>query len=439
MTAFDQFDPFEQRITAAIDEIAAPRRPDYLDDLLGQTARTSQRPRWTFPGRWLPWDVRVIQSGPGARLPVRPLLVLAIVALLLALASIAVVGSRNQVPAPFGLADNGQVAYTFNGDVWVRDSLADPGRVLVATAGKDGWPLYSPDGTRMLLTIEEAGGKTYSYVSDADGTGLRKILPDPILGDGHWAWAPDSRTIAIVNNVRGFPVIHIASVDDPVVRRLDLDGLAVQDISWRPGLPDTLLFLATKHDGQNDLYTVRADGTDLRPLNLPVQQSRFGAGYTNSGAVWSPDGRTIAYNALLPAEDTGITHFRVHLVDADGRNDRAVVPRGVAEMEEGWPRFSPDGRWILVHRWRFNGLYAGEGWLAVLPADGSAQARDIGPRIPGGEDTGLVMAWSPDGTRVLMATQNTRETFSIDPVTGDYERLPWTEELPDWQRVNRWP
>ena len=42
MTAFDRFDPFEQRISAAIDAIAAARRPDYLDDVFRQTAHSSQ-------------------------------------------------------------------------------------------------------------------------------------------------------------------------------------------------------------------------------------------------------------------------------------------------------------------------------------------------------------------------------------------------------------
>jgi hypothetical protein len=59
MTAFDRFDPFERRITEAIDEIAAARRPDYLDDIFRQTARTAQRPRWTFLERWLPMDTAI--------------------------------------------------------------------------------------------------------------------------------------------------------------------------------------------------------------------------------------------------------------------------------------------------------------------------------------------------------------------------------------------
>jgi len=52
MTVFEPFDPFERRITEAIDEIAAARPPAYLDHVLRLTARTSQRRRpalWRLP------------------------------------------------------------------------------------------------------------------------------------------------------------------------------------------------------------------------------------------------------------------------------------------------------------------------------------------------------------------------------------------------------
>lgn len=62
MTAFDQFDPFERRIATAIDEIAIARQPDYLDDVFQQTARSSQRPRWTFPERWISVNRRTFQA-----------------------------------------------------------------------------------------------------------------------------------------------------------------------------------------------------------------------------------------------------------------------------------------------------------------------------------------------------------------------------------------
>ena len=70
-----------------------------------------------------------------------------------------------------------------------------------------------------------------------------------------------------------------------------------------------------------------------------------------------------------------------------------------------------------------------------MPADGSAPAHDVGSRVPGGEDTGLVKIWSPDGTRILMSADNTKQVFSIDPISGAVEPLDWTQVLPDWQRT----
>ena len=47
-------DPLERRLPDALADLAAARTPDYLVDLLGQTARTRQRPAWATPGRWYP-------------------------------------------------------------------------------------------------------------------------------------------------------------------------------------------------------------------------------------------------------------------------------------------------------------------------------------------------------------------------------------------------
>ncbi len=96
MTAFDRFDPFERRISDAIEEIAAARPPDYLTDVYRQTARTSQRPRWTFPERWLPVDavssVALVRSRPG-----RMALVLITLAALIVV-GLALVGISPPVP-----------------------------------------------------------------------------------------------------------------------------------------------------------------------------------------------------------------------------------------------------------------------------------------------------------------------------------------------------
>jgi Tol biopolymer transport system component len=436
MTAFDRFDPFEQRITDALDEIAAAHRPDYLDDVFRQTARSSQRPRWTFPERWLPMDTTLPRRGP-LGIPFRPLIVLLIVALLAVALGVVVVGSRQRVPPPFGPAGNGALAYAENGDIYVRDSLAGVSRALIVGADREDSPGYSPDG-RLVAFISSKGQidhpTEYLKVANVDGGDVRLLLPDQLV-DWSANWSPDSRSLVVVTTLRKIGDLLVVPVDGSPATTINIGDLKARDAIFAPD--GTLLFRAIKPDGTVDMFSIHSDGTGLRALGLPSPLA-FGADWDNSGPAWAPDGKRIAYNRVEPvpgADPAG--HFRLHLVNPDGSGDLAVPGPADPAVQEAWPQYSPDGRSIVVHRWTWKSNNGGEGWLAVLPADGSAPAHDVGPRIPGGEDTGLLKTWSPDGTRILMGSSNTKQVFSIDPVTGQFDQLPWTNVLPDWQRVAR--
>jgi hypothetical protein len=435
MTAFDRFDPFEPRIVAAIDEIAAPRRPDYLGDILATTAQTSQRPRWTFPQRWVP--ARIARSWAEARVPVRPLLLLLLALLLLAIGA-AVAGSLTKGPLPFGPADNGLIGYPTNGDLYVRDTITSAPRLLVGGPDVEMGPWFSPDGTRILFTRTTTDGREFLWAANADGSEERQVIPEQLLS---WnaVWAPDSRTIAVVNDTRGLTALTIVDTVTGGVRPIDFGDLEpLPDMAFRP--PDGAELLVRVAVGVHgvDFAVVPLDGGPLRLLGLRSEML-FGEQWENGGPAWSPDGEWIAYNRVERDPVTGYVHFRVHTVRADGTDDTPIPGPAQDTIHEAWPTYSPDGTQLLVHRWTWKADGGGGGWIAVLPADGSAPARNIGPRIPGGEDTGLSKTWSPDGTRVLLRAQNTRQVFSIDPVTNTVERLPWTDELPDWQRVHRWP
>ena len=116
-------DRFDRRLPAILDEISQPRTPDYFDDLLGLTARTRQRPAWTLLERWLPMLDIARQPAFARQVPWRPIAVLALILLLLVASLALVIGSRT-IPAPFGPARNGLVAYASAGDIYT----ADPGR-----------------------------------------------------------------------------------------------------------------------------------------------------------------------------------------------------------------------------------------------------------------------------------------------------------------------
>jgi Tol biopolymer transport system component len=436
MTAFDRFDPFEQRITAAIDEIAAPRRPEYLDDILRQTARSSQRPRWTFPGRWVPMDLAV-RMGPATRLPMRGLLLLALALLLAAAVGVAVVGSLNAVPSPFGLADNGLIGYPDDGDLFVRDPRTNETRLVIGTPDVEQGPWFSPDG-RSFMFVRTTDGKDFMWVADANGSDERLLVPEPLVGANAF-WAPDSRTIALLNETRGLPALSLVDMDGGPAREIDLgDANPTGDFAFRPPDGRQLLVRGQNPDSSIDLFLVDLATGDVRPLGL-VSLLLLGPQWDNSGPAWSPDGTRIAYNRV-EREPTALgVQFRVHLVNPDGTGDVVLPGPDDPNIMEAWPAWSPDGTQILVHRWTWKTNEGGLGWVALMPADGSAPARDIGPVVAGGEETGISKGWSPDGSRILIRYENTRQVYEIDPITGAETTIPWTEELPDWQRVKRWP
>jgi WD40-like Beta Propeller Repeat len=438
---------FEADLPALLADLYPAGTPDYRDDIVRRTARMRQRPAWTFPERWLPVEL-TSQRASVARMPWRQLGVLALIALLLATLLAVYIGSRTtHLPAPFGLAGNGIVVSDQNGDLYVRDDLSAVARVLLGGQTDDHDAAFSPDGTRLVF-VRSTDGRDYLMTAAADGSDVQQLVDDPLINP-HVAWAADSHRLAVVNEWGGAPKLSILSLDHAVDLAVPMGDLLPRETVWAPPDGRRLLVraMALPTASQRETYQpvdfigidIGSDGTiSTTPLHLDPHK-RFGADWDNSGPSYSADGSTIAYNVIDPGRGGDAGYFRVHVVAADGTGDHAL-PAPAGSINEGWPAYSPDGSMILVHRWTWKttALDGGQGWLAVMPADGSAPARDIGPRIAGGEDTGLIKAWSPDGTRVIVRANNTQQIFSIDPITGAYVELPWTAGvLPDWQRVAR--
>ena len=74
----------ERDLTAWFTDTATPRVPDFTDDILRLTAGTRQRPRWSFPERWLPMSVITLGRRTLTPLPWRTIGLLAVLALLIA-------------------------------------------------------------------------------------------------------------------------------------------------------------------------------------------------------------------------------------------------------------------------------------------------------------------------------------------------------------------
>jgi Tol biopolymer transport system component len=386
-------------------------------------------------------DTTFPRSALGGRVPFRALLVMALLVALVAASIAFYIGSQKHLPPAFGPAANGDLLFASNGDIYARDPLTGNQHLVIGAEGEQFAASYSPDGQRITFVTASAEGDHF-MVANADGTAPRQLALIPSVGNAQAAWAPDSRSVGFIYDVNGQPQLSIVSVADLSTRIIKLDGIVPQDIAYAPPNGDRLLIRAREAGTERyGLFTMKPDGSDLKTI-VPPKDSGYGQ-FTYSGAAFSPDGRTIAYNGVdIVAQPGGLVStgmFRVHLVNVDGTNDRALPGPADPTVQENWPAFSPDGKSILVLHFKdFQGQFAGEGWIAMMPADGSAPARDLGQHFTDPKaDTSIAKGWSPDGSRILLVVGSKQEVYSVDPASGDMERLAWTTALPDWQRRAR--
>ena len=247
--------------------------------------------------------------------------------------------------------------------IFVAGLDGSPGRQLVESGGFANYPAWSPDGSRIAYLAAlgeykssvELVRKTGLEVVGADGSGWRAIRTDDPMVLHPPQWSPDGTRLAVVGT----------------------DGARFR----------------------HALFTVSADGTDLRRL-----------GRTISGPSWSPDGARLAF---MGAADDASDAWDLLTVAADGTDVRRVplapdwaphyvgghsILTSLSEYRDGWIptlAWSPAGDHLL---------YTCGQRICVVTLDGMPVGRS--PLTwPSGKwgASGSVAAWSPDGARIAVA------------------------------------
>jgi dipeptidyl aminopeptidase/acylaminoacyl peptidase len=431
-------DRVELRLPERLDDLVQPRTPDYLEDLLRLTASTSQRPPWKVLQWWVP-RLRVGRLSVFGRKPGwRPVLVLLLVGLLLAAGLAVLIGSKRTTPAPpFGPARNGLIAYASDGDVYTADPVTGVSTRVVAGTGKDEFPTFSPDGTR--LAFIRMSGSTDGLpdgrlvVADVDGSHVTPLMPEHLTGVSGFEFSPDDGALVVSSTIDGRQEISVSPVDGSASTVLELSGLppalSRDGPSYRPFHAHQVMFAGWGYAGgepvTTGIYLVDDDGTDLQTLVEPED------GVLRWHPIWSPDGSMVAYTRIRADSPND---WELHVVTVKDKLDRAVHTSDA--VAEGWPAWSPDGTRLLIQRIKADGSHS----YAVVPADGS------GPGIEIKNDrasTGALYAWAPDSTVVLSIADVDPSTMLIwDATTGTTTRQPWNStpfgsqgHLPAWQRV----
>jgi len=378
------------------------------------------------------------RAAPASRFPLRTVALVVLLAVALTIGAIIVAGSRtNRLPAPFGPAANGSLAYSVNGDIVVADSPTGQPRTIIGGSTFDSGPLFSPDGTKLLFVRGTmASDAAELWAADADGSNPRRLAATPQIG---WAeWSPQGDAVAV--SLDG---------DRSVIRMVAADGSGATDIQtglavaenpiFRPPDGRQLTFRGRGADAVWGIYVVDRDGADLRRLELdpgfasdPYYAENMDF-YFNRPS-WSPDGRQLLYDTLEPAPASPAgPGFRLHLADVDG--DGTVLADRVREFDptaddEFAAAMLASGDAVV-----FESLEGTSHRVLTGALAGDASTRDLG--LVASDWISKLLA--PDG-RTLMtwlpsASGEPVPASLTDVTTGDATPLDLTAGDVNWQRV----
>jgi Tol biopolymer transport system component len=432
---------FDRVLPGLFDELADARTPDYLEAAIERASSRRQRPAWTFPERWIPMDITT-RATPVARMPWRQLGVLALIGILIALALVAYVGSRQEpLPEPFGPAANGLIPFSRDGDLYLGDPVRGSSQLLLGGPERDWGASYSADGTWIGFMRDSGPVVVDVYVMRPDGTDIRRVTPESIPDSSWVQWVPDSRHIALIRPAASG---EGGTCADPCVGNelqfLDISGngpietvataVGMDFVQFRPPDGRELLYRALV-DGKWGLFAMDRDGSNVRALEGPQIPGEYGESYIN--AAYTPDGARIFYQRGSTDPGTPFGCCQLWVMNADGSDAHEFVPPPgpTGEIWRGVPAVSPDGSRVAYWH-NFNDRSTHQ--VAVTRSDGTGPLIQTGPALSGTAH----WVWAPDSSKILMFPDDGSSTsaYLLDPDGGPYTTVPWESggDL-DWQRL----
>ena len=259
----------------------------------------------------------------------------------------------------------------------------------------DAYPTVSPDGQRMVFQSKRLG-RGALFIANIDGSGLR-VFVDNGSDPAGAAWSPDGRHIAYAGTVDGDSEIFIVGADGRNPRRLTAIKADDSHPTWSPD-STRIFFSSNRHTpdislpfGQqwHDTFSMRIDGSDVR------QHTNCQAVCTYPGV--SSDGRRLVYRkvqrtpgirwdmSVMPADS------EVFISNIDGSGERNLSSH---PAYDGWPAWSPDGRWIAFTSNRAGPANTGQVFV-VSPDGGTPQ------QVTRGDWSNTTPRWTPDSRTIL--------------------------------------